>query len=117
MSTTTTEVIPEAAWTPDCGGKQDYDGRVISISTRYWPAAKSDDNRPSAHAAIHLNLGPVEVVWPGPRLDGGDYRVWREHRFVASTEARVKVMVEEWVQTQVAEIVALLGGLEAFHEA
>lgn len=109
-------LTPHAAWTPDCGGKQDYDGEIISVSTRYWPASKSSDNRPSAHAAIHLNTGPVTVHWPGPRYDGGNYRVWREHHFTASTETRVKEMVEAWVTTQLHEIVALLGGIDAFAE-
>lgn len=116
MTTAAPELVPHAAWTTDCGGKQDYDGEIISISTRYWPANRSSDNRPSAHAAIHLKLGPVSVHWPGPYLADGEYRVWREQHFAASTEAEVKHQVEAWVHTQVQEIVALLGGLEAFRE-
>jgi hypothetical protein len=27
-----------AKWTNDCGGKKDYDGDILSVSTRYWPA-------------------------------------------------------------------------------
>jgi hypothetical protein len=26
-----------AKWTDDCQGKKDYDGDIVSISTRYWP--------------------------------------------------------------------------------
>lgn len=116
MSTATIEVIPPAAWTNDCQGKKDYDGDLISISSRYWPPNYNRDGKHSAHAAIHLNLGPSAVHFPGRYLEHDSYRVWRDHEFVATTEARVKEMVERWVQTQVAEIVALLGGLEAFSE-
>lgn len=28
----------DAKWTPDCQGKKDYDGQILSISTRYWPS-------------------------------------------------------------------------------
>lgn len=26
-----------AEWKDDCQGKKDYDGQILSISTRYWP--------------------------------------------------------------------------------
>jgi hypothetical protein len=29
---------PKIAWSPDCSGKQDYDGNILSVTTRYWPA-------------------------------------------------------------------------------
>ena len=28
-----------ARWTDDCQGKKDFDGRLLSYSTRYWPAS------------------------------------------------------------------------------
>ena len=99
-------ITPCAKWTPDCQGKQDYDGRLISISTRYWPSGGgfhindvqgfrlSTDSRikPSAHTSIHLNFGePDEYGY-------GDYRVLAEKEFTADTEAEVKVQVEAWVR-------------------
>ena len=26
-----------AKWTDDCQGKKDYDGKILCLSTRYWP--------------------------------------------------------------------------------
>lgn len=101
--TKTIDTTPAARWTQDCNGKQDYDGQVLSISTRYWPAWKSSDNKPSAHAAIHINHGE-------PDEDGyGDYTVWRDQDFTADTENGVKVLVEDWVAEQFADVLRLLG--------
>lgn len=120
---------PYAAWTPDCQGKQDFDGSLISVSTRYWPGPSdggfmtvtSSGGRvpkisiapygaqPSAHSAIHLRLGP-----PEKGDGGGDYLVWREEKFSAATEVETKALVEAWVARQMVEIVALLGGVQAF---
>ena len=117
---------PYAMWTPDCQGKQSYDGEIISISTRYWPGpggggAMTFDpatgafgtlpygKRPSAHSSILLNIGPREE-----HDGGGDYLVWRDREFEADTEAEVKALVEAWVAEQMADVVALLGGAGAF---
>ena len=102
--TRTVDTSPCARWTSDCNGKQDYDGRMLSISTRYWPAWKSSDRRPSAHAAIHVNHGR-----PDPDDDWGDYTVLFDQEFSAATESEVKVLVEAWVAEQFAYI---LGRLE-----
>ena len=119
---------PYAMWTHDCQGKQDYDGNLLSISTRYWPGPEGGgsftfDSRtgkfgtlpygkqPSAHAAIHLCLGPRE-----PDDGGGDSVVWRDASFEAATEAEVKAQVEAWVQARFDEVVMLLGGPSAFRK-
>lgn len=116
-------IIPCAAWTPDCQGKQDYDGRLLSISTRYWPGPGGGGGmtfdtrtgkfgtapygpRPSAHAAIHLDHGePDEYGY-------GEYTVWREAHFDGDTEADVKQQVEQWVAEQVAAVWRLLGAAQ-----
>ena len=107
------ELIPRARWTDDCQGKQNYDGRLLSISTRYWPGPEGGGGmtydtetkvigtlpygkQPSAVAAIHLEHG----------VD--DFIVLREASFTASTEAEVKAAVEQWVREQVNEFARLV---------
>lgn len=101
--TTVTTPQPCARWTSDVGGKQDYDGRLLDISTRYWPAWKSSNGMPSARASILIRHGePDEYGY-------GDYSTWREQEFEAPTEAEVKVLVEAWVAEQFADVLRLLG--------
>ena len=111
-------------WTDDCQGKKDYDGRLVSISCRYWPGPAGMEafntvshhggdvsfsntpygKRPSANASIILNFGtPL-----GPD-DFDDYSKWREKDFEADSEAVVKMLVENWVKEQMADLAMLLG--------
>jgi hypothetical protein len=111
-------LIPCAKWTPDCQGKWGFDGRVISISTRYWPRcggfhtldsatgvfAPSDNSsiKPSAKASILLNHGE-------PDENGyGDYTTLVEQDFEFETEAEVKAAVETWVRVKVNRIARVL---------
>ena len=120
------DLKPYAMWTNDCQGKQDYDGGLLSISTRYYPgpggggfmmfnsatgemSTKPYGKTPSAHSSIILRIGPREE-----HDGGGDYLVWRDADFEAATEAEVKGLVETWVTAQMADVVALLGGAPAF---
>ena len=117
------DMKPAARWTPDCQGNWDYDGRLISISTRYWPAGggfhiydpkqakrglhpSSEDFpeiKPSANAAIHINCGePDENGFNSP------YAHLVEKEFEADTEQEVKADVEKWVAEQYARIVKCL---------
>lgn len=116
---------PYAMWTPDCGGAQDFDGPLLSVSTRYWPGPETGGftvlhgdgsvskepwgAQPHAAAAIHLRLGPRQED-----DGGGDYLVWCEQDFEAPTEAEVKDLVERWVQAIMSDIVEALGGRPAF---
>lgn len=100
---TTPDTRPCARWTDDCQGKKDYDGRLLSISTRYWPGSYRSDGRPSANAALVINHGePDEYGY-------GDYTVWREQEFSADTETEVKALVEAWVAEQFQDVQRLLG--------
>ena len=116
---------PCAAWSDDCQGKKDYDGRLLDISTRYWPGpagggsmtfntgaqefgARPYGPKPSAKSSILLRHGePDEYGY-------GDYLVWREQEFEADTEADVKAKVETWVAQQMVDVIAALGGAAAF---
>lgn len=117
----TTNLKPNVKWTNDCQGKKDYDGPLVSVSSRYWPShpeqlegkhwneltAENElairpyekDGRPSAIASIVLDL----------EGEGGNYLTWREQEFKADTQEDVKRLVEEWVQEQFDEVRRLLG--------
>ncbi len=102
-------LLPCVRWTDDCQGKKDYDGRLVSISTRYWPRGggfwvlrdgEFQDNdarpeiRPKASASIVLNHGEPD------KYGYGNYIVIAEQDFEADTEAEVKALVEAWVAEQ-----------------
>jgi hypothetical protein len=121
-------VVP-AHWTPDCSGKQDYDGEILSISTRYWPRGgsatifnngrfESDGSNPqrqrtippSASSSIILHVGPIVDYDPARHLDGhAEHAVTlAEREFEGETEEEVKGQVEAWAAEQYARIVAAL---------
>lgn len=103
-----------AKWTPDCQGKWDYDGRLVSISTRYWPqgggfhlfadgdfVASADHpmtrgTPPSANCSILLHHGDP---------DDQDYTTIIEKGFEGATEAQVKADVEKWAAEQYQRVV------------
>lgn len=107
-----------AKWTPDCGGKKDYDGDILSVSTRYWPEdggfyvltdergfRKNDIlSKPSAHSSL--------VFWNGEhgtRKDtGGDYVVLVDAEFEGETFDEVARQVEKWAQQQTDRAVKAL---------
>jgi hypothetical protein len=114
-------LTPCVMWNPDCQGKWDYDGRLISVSTRYWPGGRGFDVydsahpelglhplidpsiKPSANAAIVLNHGKPD------EFDGfGDYVTLISKDFEGNTEAEVKAQVEGWVNEQFIDLARLL---------
>lgn len=125
-------LVPHARWTNDCQGKQDYDGEIITVSTRYWPGPDGGGgsllvengptgfsmstvpygDKPKAHSSILLNLGPAEE-----HDGGGRHLVWADRKFTGGTEAEVKAKVERWASKQMSEIVRRLGGLRAFRRS
>lgn len=108
-------VVP-AKWTDDCQGKKDFDGDVISFSTRYWPRGGGfhisrngswegnetrPEIRPSAHVAILLHHGEDD--------DGGrDYITLCEDEFEGDTFEEVKAKVEEWCRIEYRALVATM---------
>jgi hypothetical protein len=102
---------------------KDYDGRLISISCRYWPGPDGGGSltfdtatqkmgtlpygqTPSAHAAIHLDCGtPDDCGY-------GDYLTLAEKEFTGPTEADVKRQVEEWVKQKFDQISSLVSHLD-----
>lgn len=102
-------------WTPDCQGKWDYDGGIISVETRYWPRGGSmtiyqagqfvsDQHsperqhiRPSAKSTIYFN-----GYWDTPLTT---------KEFEAETEEEVKESVRNWVEHEAQRILRQLIGL------
>jgi hypothetical protein len=115
----TTELRIPATWTDDCQGKKDFDGQLVSLSTRYWPRGggfwmlyrdasgvvdlgtnSRTDIKPSATAAIHLDYFDA---------DGDpDYRTLAVEKFECETETDVKAQVEAWATKQYARVVAAM---------
>jgi hypothetical protein len=99
-----------AEWTDDCQGKKDFDGKVVLISTRYWPGRLTvyDTSQPkkglhditaggpSAKSSLYINHMPAD----GTENGYGDHFLLAEKEFDAPTEAEVKSQVEVWVQEQ-----------------
>lgn len=101
-----------AEWTDDCQGKKNYDGELVSLSTRYWPqgggfwlvarnaiGATIDENpapeiKPHANSEIVLRTGDDE------REDV----TLVERDFEGETFEEVKSQVEAWAAEQYARI-------------
>lgn len=94
-------------WTDDCQGKKDYDGDILKVSTRYWPAGggyhifdsrepekglreSNDGSAPSATCSIMLCDGETN----------GEYVDLIERDFSGPTFEAVKAQVEAWAQEQ-----------------
>lgn len=104
-----------AEWTDDCQGKKDYDGDIISISTRYWPrdggfGVLVENNKRQVKVKSNT-IGLIKpsavcelVLWTGK----GNYITVSSIEFKAETEEEVKKAVEEWAQRQFDTIVKLL---------
>jgi hypothetical protein len=106
-----------AKWTNDCGGKKDYDGDILSVSTRYWPEdggfwigdekgfRKNDIlSKPSAKCSLCFWDGSE-----GTREDtGGAYSNLISADFEGDTFEEVAAKVEAWAQEQTDRAVAAL---------
>lgn len=73
-------------WLKDCQGKEDYDGTLLSVSSRYWPGNYRDDGRPSAES---------QIIFLGSTI--------AEKDFDGDTKQEVQQAVEAWVSEKVEE--------------
>lgn len=61
---------PRIEWTNDCQGKKNFDGSLVSVSTRYWPRGggfsvlppgehewQENDSRPHIRPAARVSIG------------------------------------------------------------
>ena len=105
-----------ARWTDDCQGKKDYDGHLVSLSTRYWPRGGGfpvltperewqgndarPEIRPSAKATIYLGSVDYEFYAAAYPL--------ASREFEADAQEEVQRQVEAWVAEQYARIAKVL---------
>jgi len=107
------EISLDAEWTDDCCGKKDYDGDIVSISTRYWPPGggyfvvnnapekvtigeAKDGSLPNARSSLII------------RVKDNDYIVLEETNIEGQSLEEVKQKVEEWAQGQYKNIISIL---------
>lgn len=109
METEAIELKLGVEWTDDCQGKKNYDGDILSISSRYWPRGGGfgimtsegvkhnhfQDIKPSATSSLVLST------------EAGDFEIALKG-FEGETEEEVKTMVEAWAQEQMNKVVELL---------
>ena len=99
-------------WTPDCQGKWDYDGPLVSVSTRYWPrgggfhvVSPEHGWQSSAEIMPHVKPSATSHILLG---DGDDAVDLATADFEGDTESEVKEAVERWVASQFEQIRAAL---------
>ena len=108
-----------AQWTDDCQGKKDYDGQVLSISTRYWPRGggfhafdkgrpelgfRGNETRPEIRPSATSSL----VVWYLDEDGCEDTLDLAKAEFEGETFEEIAPQVEKWAQEQMARAVAIL---------
>lgn len=107
------ELKPNCEWKDDCCGKKDYDGQIISISTRYWPrgggAIIVDSRvgvlpadatiRPSATSSLILDFKGT---------NDEDYIKIATADFEGETFEEIAAQVEKWTQEQFDKMRAAL---------
>ena len=71
-----------ARWTNDCSGKKDFDGRIVDLSTRYWPRGGGFYTSVDGQTWTRL----AEKVTHKAQTDVGDrYDVTGAYRYVRVT--------------------------------
>lgn len=83
------KLLLSAIWTNDVAGKADYDGNILSISTRYW-------RDHTAHSSLILRHGHTESISLADRYFSGE------------SQADVMRQVEAWAQEQMDRVVGIL---------
>ena len=87
-------LAPVFEWTDDCQGKKDYDGRLLSVSSRYWPPRYDSAGKHTAASSI---------LWGDPATE---YVEIARREFSADSLDDVKRLVEAWVLEQSREVFA-----------
>jgi hypothetical protein len=102
----TRQIKLDAEWTNDCQGKKDYNGHILSISTRYWPAGGGLTLIHNEGGKITIQEG-IEGVRPLARSalvihdkNSEDYIVLATMEFEGDSSEDVARKVEQWAQEQ-----------------
>lgn len=91
----------EIEWTDDCCGKKDYDGNIVSVSSRYWPRGGSHLVVSRINGGLLMSDGadPArQEICPSATssIYLGKHEIARKD-FEGETEEEVKRKVETWV--------------------
>jgi hypothetical protein len=108
-----------AQWTDDCQGKKDFDGELVSLSTRYWPRGGGfyilDSRKPNAtfegnEARPHISPTANAAIYLGSTTNEfyDDAILLIEREFEAETQEEVQQQVEEWALVQYTRIARAL---------
>ncbi len=102
-----------ATWTDDCQGKKDYDGELISVSTRYWPAKGGFwvVNKDSSGTTIRDGEDQKGMCSARSAIiveHGDGYFPLVECQFEAPTQEAIQRCVEAWVEDKVNEVYQVL---------
>jgi hypothetical protein len=112
-------LLLDADWTDDCQGKKDYDGEILSISTRYWPRGggfsilqnvpgkslsfEENESRPE----IRPSAKSVLVIWHRANGERKDI-VITSKSFEAETFEQIESEVRDWAQEQMDRAVGAI---------
>lgn len=103
-----------AKWTDDCQGKKDFDGDILSISTRYWPRGGGIGFLTQKNDHIEISHNENQNIKPSAK---SSLVLWISEdksidlisqEFEADTEQEVKEAVEKWARQQFGDILGLL---------
>jgi hypothetical protein len=108
-----------AEWKDDCQGKRDFDGQVLSISTRYWPRGggfhvldrsrpelgmQGNETRPEIRPSATSSL----CIWFLDEDGSEDTLDLARAEFEGETFEEIAPQVEAWAQEQMNKAVAVL---------
>ena len=111
-------ITPDIEWTDDCQGKKDYDGKLLDVSSRYWPSGGGfhvyDSREPEKGLHLHQDGSPARAVshiilrcqkTDHPKYDWCyDGIVLATQEFSGPSQQDVQSQVEAWVQEQFTKI-------------
>lgn len=104
-------------WTDDCQGKKDFDGRFVSLSTRYWPRGGGFSIFDPAQPGRGLRTNEDQSIAPHAHASivlGEDYEhPLAEADFRGETFEEVKAQVERWAQEQFEKLLDRLPWTQA----
>ena len=97
-------------WQPDCQGKWDYDGRLVSLSSRYWPRGGGFHVLDPNKGILEGNETRTETIPTATAsicigdLAEGPYETIITADFCGDTEAHVKAQVEKWAKEMISRV-------------
>ena len=102
----------DAKWENDCQGKKDYDGNILSISTRYWPTSGGFEVRHNGNIVWHdgiEDMKPSAISYLRIRSrEFNSNRILAKQEFEGESFEEISNQVEEWAQCQMDKAVDAL---------